>query len=139
MSFLIDTNVVSEARKPRGNPQVKAWLTRIRGEDLYISVLLLGELRRGIALLAGRDPEQAAVYERWLTRLRRDYADRILPVSAPVAEEWGRLNVPDPLPVVDGLLAATAKVHDLTLVTRDTTGFARTGVRLLNPFAGDSS
>lgn len=137
MTYLIDTSIISEARQARGNPAVKVWLAQARGEDLYISVLLLGELRRGIELLARRDPEQAAVYERWLTRLRRDYADRILPVSGAVAEEWGRLNVPDPLPVVDGLLAATAKVHDLTLVTRNSTDFARTGVRLLNPFEAE--
>ena len=137
MTYLIDTNVVSEARKARGNPAVKAWLSRAKGEDLYISVLLLGELRRGIDLLARHDPQQAASYERWLTRLHRDYADRILPVSADVAEEWGRLNVPDPLPVVDGLLAATARVHDLTLVTRNSSDFARAGVRLLNPFEAE--
>jgi toxin FitB len=74
------------------------------------------------------------VYEDWLSTLLRDYADRIVPVTAEVAEEWGRLNVPDPLPVIDGLLAATARVRGWTLVTRNTADLAHSGVRLLNPF-----
>ena len=74
------------------------------------------------------------MYGAWLARLERDYADRILPITAEVAEEWGRFNVPDPVPVIDGLLAATARVHGLTLVTRNVGDLARTGVPLLNPF-----
>ncbi|HEX5415945.1 MAG TPA: type II toxin-antitoxin system VapC family toxin, partial [Chloroflexota bacterium] len=109
------------------------------GVDLYLSVLVVGEIRQGIERLRRRDPAQAGVFDAWLSQLQREYADHILPVSAGVAEEWGRLNVPDRLPVVDGLLAATAKVHGLTLVTRNIADVARTGVPLLNPFDDVSS
>lgn len=134
MSFLLDTNIVSEARKPNGNQNVRAWLASVRGVDLYLSVLVVGEIRQGIERLCRRDPAQAGVYEDWLATLHYDYADRILPITAEVAEEWGRMNALDPAPVVDGLMAATAKVHGLTFVTRNTAGLARTGVRVLNPF-----
>ena len=119
MSFLLDTNVISEARKPNWNPSVRAWLASVRGADLYLSALVVGEIRQGIERLHQRDAAQAEVYEAWLTRLRHDYADRILPITADVAEEWGRMNVPGPVPAIGGLLAATAKVRGLTLVTRD--------------------
>ncbi len=135
MSFLLDTNVLSEMRKPAGDANVRAWLASVRGTDLYLSVLVVGEIRQGIERLRRRDPAQAAVYEAWLAALRRDYADRILPVTADIAEAWGRLNVPDSVPVIDGLLAATAQVWAFTLVTRNIADLARTGVRLLNPFA----
>jgi predicted nucleic acid-binding protein len=133
--YLLDTNVVSEARKPDGNPYVRSWLATVRGDELYLSVLVLGEIRQGVERLRRRDPQQAGVYEAWLATLRRDYADRIVPVDADIAEAWGRLNVPDSRPVIDGLLAATARVRDLILVSRNTADLARTGVRLLNPFA----
>jgi hypothetical protein len=136
VSFLLDTNVVSEARRPAGHPGVRAWLRSVPAVDLFVSVLVVGEIRRGVEQVRRRDPPHAAVIEAWLLRLATDYRDRVLPVTAAVAEEWGRLNVPDPLPVVDGLLAATARVHGLVLVTRNTDDFARTGVRLLNPFGG---
>ncbi len=77
---------------------------------------------------------QAEVYEAWLATVLRDYADRIVPVDAETAEEWGSMNVPHPVPVVDGLMAATAKVRNMTFVTRNTSDVARTGARLLNPF-----
>ena len=102
--------------------------------DLYISVLTLGEVRRGIGLLGRRDRVQAEVYEAWLTTVLRDYEDRILPVDAEAAEEWGRMNVPDPISIVDGLMAATARVRNMTFVTRNTSDVVRTGVSLLNPF-----
>ena len=132
--YLLDTNVLSEARKPDGNPHLRAWLATVRGDELYLSVLVLGEIRQGVERLRRRDSRQAGVYEAWLATLRRDYADRLVPVTADIAEEWGRLNAPDPLPVIDGLLAATARVRSLTLVNRNTADLARTGVRLLNPF-----
>jgi predicted nucleic acid-binding protein len=138
VSFLLDRNVLSEARKPAGDVNVRAWLASVRGAELYLSVLVVGEIRQGIERLRRRDPSQAAVFETWLAMLRRDYADRILPVTVQIAEEWGRLNVPDPVPAIDGLLAATARVHGLTLVTRNTADVARTGVALLNPFAPPS-
>ena len=134
MNCLLDTNVVSEVRKPVQNAGVRQWFATVRAEELFLSVLIVGEVRRGIERLRRRDPAQAAVYEAWLTTLHRDYADRTLPITAEIAEEWGRLNATDPLPVIDAFLAATARVHGLTLVTRNTADFARTGVRLFNPF-----
>lgn len=135
MSFLLDTNVLSEARKPSGNAGVRRWLSTVAPEELFLSVLVVGEVRRGIERLRRRDERQAAVFEAWLSALETDYADRLVPITAEVAEAWGRLDAPEPLPVVDGLMAATAKAHGLTLVTRDTADVARTGVKLLNPFA----
>ena len=102
--------------------------------DIYLSVLVVGEIRQGIENLQGRDPAQAAVYDSWLGALRRDYDDRILPITIEVAEEWGRINAPNRVPVVDGLMAATAKVMGMTFVTRNTADIATTGVSLLNPF-----
>lgn len=134
MSFLVDTNVISEVRKPNGNPNVRAWLASVKGVDLYVSVLVVGEIRLGIERLRRRDPAQASVYQTWLEELQHDYADRILPITTEIAEEWGRLNAPNPVPVIDGLMAATAKVQGLTLVSRNTTDLARTGVHVFNPF-----
>ena len=134
MSFLLDTNVVSEGRKPSADAHVRAWYASVYSYELYLSVLVIGEIRQGIERLQRRDPVQAQAYERWLGLLRAEYADRILPVTEDVAEEWGRLNAISPLPIIDGLLAATAKVFGLTLVTRNTADMARTGVSLLNPF-----
>ena len=138
MRYLLDTNVLSEVRRPRGDVGVKRWISSVPTEDLYLSVLTLGEVRRGIGLLGRRDPAQAEVYEAWLVTVLRDYADRVLPVDAEAAEEWGRLSVTDPVPVVDGLMAATAKVRNMTFVTRNTVDVERTGVRLLNPFASSA-
>ena len=134
MAFLLDTNVISEARRRRPNPNVRAWLESVPEPDLYLSELVVGELRQGVERLRRRDPEQAAPYETWLSALVQGFADRLVPVTTEVCEEWGRLNVPDPLPVVDGLMAATAKVRGWTFVTRNVAGLGRTGVRLLNPF-----
>jgi predicted nucleic acid-binding protein len=97
-------------------------------------VLVVGEISQGVARLARRDRRQAAACESWLARLRQEFVDRLLPVTEAIALEWGRLNAGAPLPAVDGLLAATALVHHLTLVTRNVQDVARTGVRVLNPF-----
>jgi len=113
---------------------VKAWLATLPPEQVFLSVLVLGEIRGGIERLRRRDPKAAGAFEAWLAGLVEDCADRLLAVDARVAEEWGRMNSPHPLPTVDGLLAATAKVHQLTLVTRDTKAVSGTGVALLNPF-----
>ena len=135
MTFLLDTNVVSEVRKGvRADRRVMGWLEEVDADDLRLSVLVLGELRQGVERLRSRDVVSARHLDRWLHGLAERYAGRILPIDEPVAQLWGRLNVPDPLPAVDGLLAATALVHDLTLVTRNTRDVARTGVRVLNPF-----
>jgi toxin FitB len=134
MAFLLDTNVISEARKPAPDSNVRAWLASVPEGDLYLSVLVVGEIRQGIERLRRRDPARAAPYENWLSALLHGFADRLVPMTADVCEEWGRLNVPDPLPVVDGLMAASAKVRDWTFVTRNVADLGRTNVRLLNPF-----
>ena len=113
---------------------MKRWISSVPVEDLYLSVLTLGEVRHGIGLLEARDPTQAGVYRAWLTTVLRDYADRIIPVDAEIAEQWGSMNVSGPVPVVDGLMAATAKVRNMTFATRNTSDVERTGARLLNPF-----
>ena len=136
MSYLLDTNVVSEARRPNGDGRVKGWMAARAPEELHVSALLIGEIRAGIERLRRRDPRQADVLDVWLHALQRDYAERVIPITSEIAEEWGRLNVPDPLPVIDGLMAATARVRGLTLVTRNTGDVARTGVRVVNPWEG---
>lgn len=134
MSFLLDTNVVSEVRRPNADANVLRWFRSVDDSELYISVLVVGEIRQGVERLRRRDPRQAAVYDPWLVTLRDRYRDRIVPIGTEIAEEWALLNVPDPVGVIDGLMAATAKVGGLTLVTRNTAHFARTGVALLDPF-----
>jgi len=135
LSFLLDTNVLSEARRRRADVHVKAWLSSVASTDLFTSVLVVGEIRRGVERLRRRDTEQANLLDEWLTTLKQQFADRVLPVTIEIAEEWGRLNVPNPLPTIDGYLAATANIRGLTLVTRNTRDLARTGVALLDPWA----
>ena len=138
MSYLLDTNVISELRKgERANPNVSSWFAGLADEEIYLSVLTIGEIRRGVESVRRRDRDSAAALDSWLARLSEAHRDRILPVDRAIAEEWGRLNVPDPLPVVDGLLAATAKVTGLTLATRNLADVAGAGVELLDPFCGD--
>jgi toxin FitB len=135
VSYLLDTSIVSEIRKgSRADKAVMTWFSDVNDEDLYLSVLVLGELRQGVERLRARDLASAERLDRWLHRLAEGYEGRILLVDERVAQVWGRLNVPDPLPAIDGLLAATAVVHDLTLATRNTRDVARTGARLFNPF-----
>ena len=134
--FLIDTNVVSELRKGgRADPGVRAWFEEHTTDSLWLSALVIGELRRGVELLRRRDTKAGRSLDRWLQTITADFGDRILPVTTEVCERWALLNVPDPLPVIDGLLAATALVHNLVLVTRNTSDIERTGVGLVNPFA----
>ena len=136
MSWLVDTNVLSELRKgDRANAGIRAWFADAREDELFTSVLVLGEIRRGLESIRRRDTPSAIALEQWLSRLATDFADRVLPVDARVADRWGRLNVPDPIPTVDGLLAATALVHDLILVTRNLRDVERTGARLYDPAA----
>jgi predicted nucleic acid-binding protein len=134
VTYLLAPNVISEIRRERGNPHVKSWFAGVPAGELYLSVLTVGEIRHGIERLRRRDTSQIAAFETWLRALQRDFADRLVPITAEIADAWGRLGVPDPVPTIDGLLAATAQVHGLTLVTRNTADLARTGVRLLNPF-----
>jgi predicted nucleic acid-binding protein len=136
VSYLVDTNILSEIRKGKAcDASVRSWWGAVAADEVYISVLVLGEIRRGIELRRRNDPVQANVLGAWLTRLETVYVDRILNVDTAVADLWGRLQVPNPLPVVDGLLAATALVHDLTLVTRNVGDVSTTGVRAVDPFA----
>jgi toxin FitB len=136
VSFLLDTNVVSELRKAaRGNPQVAAWFRAIPNVDLYTSVVVIAELRRGIERLRRHDVAQALRLETWFSGVRDAFGARILPITTSIAEEWGRINVPDPLPILDGLLVATARVHGLTLVTRDASDLRRRGFAIFNPWA----
>jgi toxin FitB len=135
LSYLLDTNVISELRKgERANSNVSSWFTGLADEEIHLSVLTIGEIRCGVESVRRRDPDSAAALDSWLARLNEAHRDRILPVDRAIAEEWGRMNAPDPLPVVDGLLAATAKVVGLTLVTRHVADVERTGVELLDPF-----
>ena len=137
MSYLLDTNVVSEARKGRrADPGLRRWLSSVNEKDLYISVLVVGEIRQGIERLYRRDPEQASVYESWLGELRENYSERILELTLADAERWGRMNAADPLPAVDSLMAAQARHRDLVLVSANTKDFERTGAEILNPFEG---
>ena len=137
MSYLLDTNVISELRKgERADGKVTAWFADVAEEEIFLSVLTIGEIRRGIENVRRRDSGSAASLDRWLALLSEAHGDRILPVDRAIAEEWGRMSAPGPLPVVDGLLAATARVLGLTIVTRNVADIAATGTKLLNPFAG---
>ena len=133
MSFLLDTNAVSEIRRGR-DQWVRAWVSEVADADLHLSVLTLGEIRKGIELLRDRDPAQAEVFASWLNELRTRFADRIVPIDDRVAEEWGRLNAAAPRNTIDSLIAATARIHELTVVTRNTGDFEGCGVPLLNPW-----
>ena len=135
MGYLVDTNVLSELRKKdRCDLNVTAWLASVVSDELFVSVISLGEIRRGIELLRKRDAAASRTLDRWLAGLEAHYADRVLPISAAVADRWGRLSPDQPLPVSDGLLAATGIEHKLTIVTRNTDDFLRSGVNTLNPF-----
>ena len=135
MAYLIDTNVISELRKgERCEPAVAAWFAAVEDDELFLSVLVIGELQRGVDRIRRRDARAADAIARWLENVTTLYGNRILPITLPIARLWGSLGVPDPLPTVDGLLAATALHHGLMLVTRNEKDVAATGVQVLNPF-----
>lgn len=137
--YLLDTCVLSEIRKgeSRAHPAVWQWWLGMRNEELFLSVMTLGEVRQGINRLAARDAAQALVLERWLDKVKVTYRNRLLGITAEVAESWGRLQAIRSLPAIDALLAATALHHDLTLVTRNEADFANLGIRVSNPFPQD--
>jgi predicted nucleic acid-binding protein len=137
LKFLLDTNVISEIRKrERAHPNVVKWVDQTPVKDIGTSVVVIAEIRRGIELKRRTDPAQAEALDRWYAQMRTRLGERVLPIDEPIAEAWAHLSVPHPLPLVDGLLAATCKVRGLTLVTRNTADIARTGVAFLDPFAG---
>lgn len=137
MKFLLDTNVISEIRKRhRAHPNVARWVARTPVSDIGTSVVVLAEIRRDIELKRRSDKKQAEALDIWFAQMLTRLSDRVLPIDEPIAEAWAILGVPDPLPLIDGLLAATAKVRGLTLVTRNVGDIARTGVSVFDPFAG---
>ena len=136
MSFLIDTNIISELRKGRRcDAHVAAWFESADDSDLYLSVLVLGEIRKGIERARSTNPGQARALEKWLSTLSQSFANRILTVDLAVADEWGRMSAKRPVSTVDALLAATAKVHQMMLATRNVADVADLGAKVLNPFA----
>ncbi|WP_029084684.1 type II toxin-antitoxin system VapC family toxin [Bradyrhizobium sp. th.b2] len=130
--YLIDTNVVSEAR--RGSPQATGWLRSVDPASVHLSTLTLGEIMRGIALKQKSDPKAAGHLAELLRKLRHDHADRILAVTDQISVEWGRIAAIRPRGDIDGLIAATAIVHDLILVTRNVGDFEDTGATVINPW-----
>ena len=109
MSYLIDTNIISEVRKgSRCDPQVSAWYASIADEDIFLSTLVLGEIRKGVELVRPRDTGKAAVLERWLREVESAFDGRVLGIDNTVSDQWGRMSALRPVPVIDGLLAATA-------------------------------
>ena len=134
--YLLDTNVVSELRRrDKCDENVASWYDSISDEELFLSVLTLGEIRKGIALVQERDPLQAEALEHWLTYVKQSYEGRILSIDADISDAWGQMHYIRNAPVVDGLLAATAMVHNLTLVTRNVQHVQGLGASLLDPFA----
>lgn len=131
--YLLDTNIVSDARKRV--PSVQQWLESKTSTELFVSVITLGEIARGIEMKSRRDPIAADHLLTWLHRTRTTFADRTLPITEAIAIEWGRLAAIRTRGDADGLIAATALVHDLVLVTRNVADFEDTGVTLLNPWA----
>jgi len=136
--FIVDTNVVSELRKVRlgkADKNVAKWADSVAASDLYLSVITIQELEMGVLLAERRDPKQGAIFRTWLnSQVIPSFADRILPVDIAVAQRSARLHVPDPRPIRDGLIAATALVHGMTVVTRNIADFEPTGVQTLNPW-----
>ena len=134
MSYLIDTNIISEVRKGhRCDAKVSAWYASIADGDLFLSTLVLGEIRRGVELARLRDAAKAAALERWLREVETAFDGRIFGIDNAVSDQWGRMGAVRPIPVIDGLLAATALVNGLTLVTRNDRNVAGLGATVLNP------
>lgn len=130
--YIIDTNILSEMR--RKAPPVIGWLNEVNPLTMYVSVITFGEIMRGVVLKRKRDPQTAMHLEHWLHNIRYTYADRVLPVTDRVAVEWGRIAALRSRGTADGLIAATAIVHDLIVVTRNVVDFEDTGVTIVNPW-----
>lgn len=137
VSFLLDTNILSELRSKTPDPGLLGWWSEVEDHHLFLSVLTIGEIEQGVARLRHRgDQVQAESLARWLGRIIDSFGDRIVPIGVAEVREWALMNVPDRMPVVDGLLAATARHRQWTLVTRNTKDVENRGVRLLDPFEG---
>lgn len=135
MNILVDTNVISELRRGRNaDSRVLRWFGAIAPENVFTSVIVLGELRRGIELLARRDRRQADTLAQWYDIIRERLADRVLVVDEPVMTVWARISTPDILTAYDGLIAATALRHGLTVATRNLRDYRRSGVQVVNPW-----
>ena len=135
LKYLLDTNIISELRKgERCDLNVQSWFESVKPTQLFTSVLVIGEIRRGIENIRRRDPQSAYHLECWLESVQNNYHERIIPIDERIAETWGYFNAIRPLPVIDGLLAATAKTYDFILVTRNTKDIQNIDVQLINPF-----
>jgi hypothetical protein len=131
--YLLDTCVISEAR--RGTTQAVIWLQSAQSDTLYLSVITIGEIMKGVMMKMRTDPPAAVSLLRWLDELRFVYRERILPMDDAVATGWGRLMAQRTRPVADALIASTAKVYNKVLVTRNVADFADTGVDVIDPWA----
>jgi predicted nucleic acid-binding protein len=134
VGYLLDTNVISETRKTRADDGVVAFLSAAQAAGLFLSVLTLGELRKGVAARRRTDPLAADRIGAWVDGIETTFADRVLPIDAATARLWGELSAHRSVPVIDTLIAATAISHGLTLVTRNTRDVESTGVPLINPW-----
>ena len=137
--YLLDTNVISESRKRAPDPRVLRWLNSIDQSGLFISVLTLGELRKGVRARHRSDPDTAARIGAWVDDLESRFASRILPIDAVIASRWGELSAERARPVIDTLIAATAQIHDLVLVTHNTSDMRGIAVRILDPWTWTAS
>lgn len=134
MTYLLDTCILAETRKRVPAPGVVEWIRSAPSDQLYVSVLTLGEIAQGIARIRARgDRLQAGILERWLRDVEAGFAGRALPVTTRVAADWGRRQPARPVPVIDALIAATARVNGLSVVTRNVKDFERAGVLVINP------
>jgi toxin FitB len=135
VNYLLDTNIISEVRKgAKCDASVAAWYDSIDDAEIFLSVLVLGEIRKGVERARSSNPAQARALEKWLTTVAESFAERVLTVDQAVADEWGRMGAKRPVSTVDALLAATAKVHGMTLATRNVSDVADLGADFVNPF-----
>ncbi len=134
--YLLDTNVVSETRRRIPDATVMLFLDALDSRQMYVSVLTLGELRKGAEARRRADPAAAERLSAWVETMETDFRDRVLPINSAIADLWGRLSARRPRPIVDTLIAATAAVRGLTLVTRNIRDVADTGVPFINPWPG---
>lgn len=134
IGLLLDTNIVSELRRPTRNLGFRRWWESVESDALYLSAITLGEIEYGVQRLARKDADRAQALAEWAAEIHHEFSSRVLPVDGEVARTWGRFSALRTRPVADALIAATAHTHDLTLVTRNVADFADLPVRLLDPF-----